>query len=187
MTIVSAIGSVVSSSYLDSATSHSAVFHSAVSHSMVAWEMAGSAAQSQKLMNAWGAEGKSLASFCLGFDFFLIAAYVTSIGLACLWARDGFEERGWPLAGLGLILSVAMVAAGLFDGIENYALLQQLLHGPDDSCAYVARVFAILKFGIVVPALIFSAIGSIAQEKPIVGLILGVITALVIRPVWTNF
>lgn len=182
MTIVSAIGSVVSSSYLDSATSHSAV-----SHSMVAWEMAGSAAQSQKLMNAWGAEGKSLASFCLGFDFFLIAAYVTSIGLACLWARDGFEERGWPLAGLGLILSVAMVAAGLFDGIENYALLQQLLHGPDDSCAYVARVFAILKFGIVVPALIFSAIGSIAQEKPIVGLILGVITALVIRPVWTNF
>lgn len=177
MTIASAIGSLVSSSYLDRATSHS----------MVAWEMAGSAAQSQKLMAAWGAEGKSLASFCLGFDFFLIAAYVTSISLACLWARDGFEERGWPLAGLGLILSIAMVAAGLFDGIENYALLQQLLHGPDDTCAYVARVFAILKFGIVVPALIFSALGSIAQEKPAIGLILGVITVLVMRPVWANF
>ena len=177
MTIASAIGVLVSSSYLDRATPHS----------IVAWELAGSAAQSQKLMNEWGAEGMRLAAFCLGFDFFFIAAYVTSIGLACLWARDGFEERGWPLAELGLILSVAMVAAGLFDGIENYALLQQLMHGPDDGWAYTARTFAVLKFGIAVLSLIFSALGSIAQEKPIVGLILGVITALVMRPVWANF
>ena len=176
MTIASAIGSMVSSAYLDRATSHS----------MVAWELAGSAIQSQKLLNGWGAEGMRLAGFCLGFDFFFLAAYVTSIGLACLWARDGFEERGWPLAGLGLILSFAMLAAGLFDGIENYALLQQLLHGADDGWAFTARIFAISKFGIVVLSLVFSALGSIAQEKPIVGLILGVITALILRPVWAN-
>ncbi len=153
-------------------------------HALVAWALSGSVQQSQKLMTAWGSEGLRSASFCLGFDFLFCVAYVTAISLACLWARDGFEENGWPLAGFGLILSIAVIAAGLFDLVENYSLLQQLLHGADDSWAYTARILALGKFFIVILALGFSALGALAQQKPVIGLILGVITALVARPVW---
>ncbi len=154
------------------------------SHAIIAWELAGSAAQSAKLMTAWGPDGLRLAGFCLGIDFLFIAAYVTAISLACLWARDGFEENGWPLAGMGLVLSIAMIAAGVFDSIENYALLQQLLHGADDSWAFIARMLALLKFFIVILSLAFSSLGAIAQRKAVFGLILGIITVLVARPVW---
>ena len=151
---------------------------------MIAWELAGSGAKTAKLMTVWGPEGLPLAGFCLGIDFLFIAAYVTAISLACLWARDGFEENGWPLAGMGLVLSIAMIAAGALDAIENYALLQQLLHGADDSWAFNARMLALTKFFIVILSLTFSTLGAIAQRKAVFGLILGTITFLVARPVW---
>ena len=154
------------------------------SNAIIAWELAGSGEQSGKLMTAWGAEGLRLAGFCLGIDFLFIAAYVTAISLACLWAKDGFEENGWPLAGMGLVLSIAMIAAGVFDSIENYALLQQLLHGADDSWAFTARMLALTKFFIVILSLAFASLGAIAQRKAVFGLILGIITVLVARPVW---
>ena len=175
LTFISAIFSMVSTSNLNKTTSNA----------MIAWELAGSGVQSEKLMTAWGPEGLRLAGFCLGIDFLFVATYVTSISLACLWARDGFEENGWPLAGMGLVLSIAMIAAGVFDLIENYALLQQLLHGADDSCAFTARMLALLKFFIVILSLAFSSLGAIAQRKAVLGLILAIITVLVARPVWT--
>ena len=175
LTFISAIISMVSTSNLEKITSHA----------IIAWELAGSGAQSGKLMTAWGPEGLRLAGFCLGIDFLFIAAYVTAISLACLWARDGFEENGWPLAGMGLVLSIAMIVAGVFDSIENYALLQQLLHGADDSWAFTARMLALAKFFIVILSLAFSSLGAIAQRKAVFGLILGIITVLVARPVWT--
>lgn len=153
-------------------------------HAIVAWEMAGSAARSQQLLNAWGADGQRLAGFLLGVDFLFIAAYSTSIALACLWAQDGFNEQGWPLAGLGGFLAFAVPVAGLFDSIENLSLLHQLLYGSSDGWALTARIFAIGKFVLILGGLGFSALGALANQRPLVGLVVGLIFALVARPFW---
>ena len=152
-------------------------------HAIVAWELAGSAARSQQLLNAWGTDGQRLAGFLLGLDFLFIAAYSTSIALACLWAQDGFNEQGWPLAGLGGFLAIGVPIGGLFDSIENISLLNQLLYGSSDGWALAARIFALSKFALILAGLAFFALGALANRRPVVGLIIGLITVMVARPV----
>ena len=173
LTVASAIVMMIYGSWLEKITPHA----------IVALELAGSATRTQQLFTAWGADGQRLAGFLLGFDFLFIAAYSTSIALACLWAQDGFNEQGWPLAGLGGFLAIAVPIGGLFDSIENISLLNQLLYGVSDGWALAARILALSKFVLVIAGMVFFALGALANRRPIVGLIVGLIAVMIARPV----
>jgi len=86
---------------------------------IVSFELAGKLSLAQEMVKSWGQLGQVYAGVNIGFDFVYIITYVIAIGLGCvIVARGGF------LSSVGVVLAWAMFAAGLFDCIENYNLIQ---------------------------------------------------------------
>ena len=107
------------------------------------------------MVKSWGQLGQVYAGLNLGFDFVFIPVYVICIGLGCV-----IVARGGSLASVGIILSWALFAAGLFDCIENYNLIQILLGFGQESNAMIAQWCAIPKFAIVGIGLAYFFIGG---------------------------
>lgn len=122
---------------------------------IISFEFAGTLAAAQAMVKSWGQLGQVYAGLNLGFDFVYILTYVICIGLGCvIVARGGF------LSPVGSILAWAMFAAGLFDCIENYFLIQILLGLGQESSAALAQWCAICKFAIVGAGLAYFFIGG---------------------------
>ncbi|MBI5302441.1 MAG: hypothetical protein HY868_09905 [Chloroflexi bacterium] len=123
---------------------------------IVSFEFAGKLSLAQAMVKSWGQVGQVYAGLNLGFDFVFIITYVICIGLGCvIVARGGF------LSSAGIILAWAMFAAGLFDCIENYNLIQILLGLGQESSATIAEWCAIIKFTIVGLGLAYFFIGGV--------------------------
>lgn len=111
---------------------------------ILSYEIAGTLSAAQAMVKSWGQLGQAYAGVNIGFDFVYIITYVIAIGLGCvIVARGGF------LSSVGVGLAWAMFAAGLFDCIENYNLIQILLGNGQEINAMLAQWCAILKFTIV--------------------------------------
>ncbi len=123
---------------------------------IISFEFAGTLATAQEMVKSWGQLGQVYAGLNLGFDFVYIITYVICIGLGCvIVARGGF------LSPVGSILAWVMFAAGLFDCIENYYLIQILLGFGQESSAALAQWCAIGKFAIVGAGLVYFFIGGV--------------------------
>ena len=122
---------------------------------VVSFELAGKLSLAQEMVKSWGALGQVYAGVNIGFDFVYIITYVIAIGLGCvIVARGGF------LTSVGNILAWAMFAAGLFDCIENYNLIQVLLGFGQETNAMLAQWCAMVKFTIVGLGLAYFFIGG---------------------------
>ena len=55
-----------------------------------------------------------------------------------------------------------MLPAGLFDAVENYGLIMQLLRGPSAFHAGLAYYFAVAKFALISLAIAHLLVGSFA-------------------------
>ncbi len=122
---------------------------------VVSFELAGTLSAAQAMVKSWGQLGQVYAGVNIGFDFVYIITYVIAIGLGCV-----IVARGGMLSSVGVALAWAMFAAGLFDCIENYNLLQILLGNGQEINAMLAQWCAILKFAIVGLGLAYFFIGG---------------------------
>lgn len=122
---------------------------------IVAFELAGNATRAQQIMNAWGDDGRRAARRSLQLDFGYMATYGTFAALLVDYAR---RRLGHPAA---VSLSVIPAVAG--DAVEGVALLNVLAGNNIDDNARRARRAAIIKFVVLVAALLYTAYACIRK------------------------
>lgn len=134
---------------------------SAAPYGIVSFEFAGNLATATLIVKDWGEPGRVLAGFHLGLDYLFLCLYPIFISLGCALAATHLRQTHKRLAYVGLVLSWAQIPAGLFDAIENWALLN-LLRG--SACTFLPRLAwwcAAVKFIIVISGLTFLVLISI--------------------------
>jgi hypothetical protein len=128
---------------------------------IVSFELAGNDTLSQEILRSWGPTGRIYAGLNLGLDYLFLFAYATAIGLACAMIGQKGALHPW-LRSLGISLSWALLLAGAFDAIENYALIRLLLGSTGGGWSIAARFAAIAKFSLVVLGILYVILAGLA-------------------------
>ena len=128
---------------------------------IVSFELAGSLAGTQAMLESWGPAGRVYAGLSLGTDYVFLLAYSSAIALGCVLAARSFSRRVSWLAALGPVLAWAVLGAALLDAVENWALIQVLLGTQQAVWPALARICAIPKFLIVGLGLLYVLLGAI--------------------------
>ncbi len=127
---------------------------------IIPFELAGTPERSRRIMDRWGAQGRSAAQLSLVLDYPFLVAY-TGFNLAGTAATTAaLRDRGASaLAGAGRAVAVGQIAAGACDAVENTALLG-VLAGVDERLPAVARAFARAKFALLTVGCLYAALGA---------------------------
>jgi len=132
---------------------------------IVSYELAGSAAVSQRILASWDARIRAYAGLNLGLDYLFIVSYVGAIGMGCSLLAVRIRQRARVLAWTGIVLAWGQLLAGALDALENVALLRLLVRAgtADGLSAWpaVARACAIPKFLIVVLSLLYLLVAGV--------------------------
>jgi hypothetical protein len=114
---------------------------------IIAFELAGNAERAQRIISAWGDDGRRAARLSLYLDF----GYMTTYGaLTALLVDHARRRLGHPAA---VCLAVVPAVAG--DAVEGVALLKVLAGNDIDVNARRARSAATIKFAALIGALIY--------------------------------
>jgi hypothetical protein len=130
-------------------------------YGIVSFELAGDVQKSTAMVASWEIGARSLAGFNLGLDYLYMVVYSTTIAMACLWSGELINRQGYPGARLGPPLAWGQWGAALFDALENAILLAILLGGVGGPWPMLARICALLKFGLIFIGLVYSFLGVI--------------------------
>jgi hypothetical protein len=128
---------------------------------IVAFELAGSTAQSTRILESWDENARSYAGFSLGFDFLFMVVYSTTIALACLWASSVLRRLGPSLADLGRWLAWGQWGAALLDAAENGALFVLLVGPVASPWPQVAWACATVKFALILVGLVYVGVATL--------------------------
>jgi len=122
---------------------------------IVSYELAGSAAESQRILASWDAGTRASAGLNLGLDYLFIVSYAAAIGMGCSLLAVSIRQRAGVLAWVGIVLAWGQLLAGALDALENAALLRLLLGAEPAAWPAVARACAIPKFLIVALGILY--------------------------------
>ncbi|NEZ67718.1 hypothetical protein D0962_34000 [Leptolyngbyaceae cyanobacterium CCMR0082] len=111
----------------------------------------------------WDASERLWAAFSLGLDFLYIVVYSTFFTLLCLRAAPKFQNSFWM--NLGYVLAWGQWFAAVFDGLENGSLLAILLGYEYALLALAAKLFASLKFALIIAAALYAAVGYLFRRE----------------------
>jgi hypothetical protein len=128
---------------------------------IVSYELAGTTAAAQGILDSWDAGAKVHAGFSLGLDYLYMPAYALTIGLACAWAAHVLGGRRRWLGSLGRVLAFGLGFAALLDAVENYALTTMLFSTAADPWPAVSRWCATGKFALIIVGLIYVLVGFV--------------------------
>jgi hypothetical protein len=127
---------------------------------VIGFELAGTPQRSRRIMDRWGADGRSAARLSLVLDYPFLVTYAGLQLAACASASDAFHRRGADrLAAAGRVIGPGQIAAGAFDAAENTALLG-ILAGRDGRLPAIARVCAQAKFALLAVGWAYVALGA---------------------------
>lgn len=137
--------------------------NSVAPNGIVSFELAGSVALAQAMLDSWDTRTRLYAAFGLGLDYLFMPSYALAIGLGCLRAA-GVLGRRWHRAGaVGRILAWGLLPAALLDGIENVALTRMLLAGAATApWPALAAICAAIKFALIALGLLYALAGALA-------------------------
>ncbi|MFZ2486779.1 MAG: hypothetical protein WAZ19_01550 [Anaerolineae bacterium] len=131
---------------------------------IVAYELAGTPAATQAILASWDVTARVAAGLSLGLDYLFIAAYASSIGLACALTSQRFAAHSW-LRHLGVALAWALLVAATCDMLENYALIRLLLGSASTSLPAVARLAALIKFTLVGLGMVYALLAGLLSRR----------------------
>ena len=136
----------------------------AAPYGIVSFELAGSAARADKILNSWDATARERAAFSLGLDFLFIPVYAGTVILGIHMAAEKIQGR---LSAWRSWLTVALILAGLLDIIENIALLTILFQSPVTPLPSIAALCALPKFVLIIIGVVYALTGTVftKQEK----------------------
>jgi hypothetical protein len=124
---------------------------------IIAFELAGNAERAQRIISAWGDDGRRAARRSLQLDFGYMATYGALTALLVDHAR---RRLGHP-AGVWLGVVPAVAA----DAVEGVALLNVLAGNAIDANARRARSAAIAKFVVLAGSLLYTGGAYLPRRK----------------------
>ena len=140
---------------------------------IVPFEVAGSQARANEIMDEWGGEGQDAARESLWIDFGFLAAYGTFLTLAIAAVRDRARRRGLRrLSAFGAFIAAFGAIGAGFDALENICLLLTL-GGAGSAFPFLAATFAYAKFfftGVAAAYLVVGVPTSLFWRAPATGL-----------------
>jgi len=128
---------------------------------IVSYELAGTTAAAQSILDSWDVNAKVHAGFSLGLDYLYMPVYALTIGLACVWAARVLGSWKRWLGSLGRVLAFGLGLAALLDATENFALTTMLFSAAADPWPAVARWCATGKFALIIAGLVYVLAGFI--------------------------
>lgn len=132
---------------------------------IISFELAGSESQAKAIVESWNNYSRDVALFSLGLDYLFLFTYSLGLSFFCyLLATKNFSINN-SFYKLGIMISWVVLLTGVFDGLENYALLQILLFANYTFWPILAKYFAIAKFTLLALSLFYIIIGVIAKLK----------------------
>lgn len=123
-----------------------ALVTAAAPNGIISFELARTAARSAAILDSWSDYARSIAMLIQGVDYLYLLVYPAWFSCAC--GQLGSQLGGRWLR-LGTAISWLVLLAIPLDAVENYALIQQLLHGPSGIDAALAFWCAVPKFALV--------------------------------------
>ncbi len=126
---------------------------------IVSFELAGSLSAAKQIIGSWDIVATSYAGLNLGIDYLFLIIYSATIALACFMLASGLKPQSrWQK--IGYILVTAQWLAALADMIENYGLIRLFLGSNESLWAGLAYYAAIIKFVLIILALIYLLLTS---------------------------
>jgi len=119
--------------------------------------------KAQEVLGDYGTDGRSAARTSLWLDYPYLVSYALFLALACVAISERARRLGrrrW--AAVGIALAWAGLLAGVFDAVENAALLRVLAGHPEQPYPAVAYFCAVPKFVLSAAALLYAVAGLLA-------------------------
>jgi hypothetical protein len=110
-----------------------------------------------------GERGRILAAFQLGLDYLFIVTYTLALSLGCIVAMDWWRRGPKGMAAVGPIVAWLTMIAGLFDAVENFALMRGLAGAEGSWWPQVAWWCAAVKFGLLILTLVYFVGGGVVR------------------------
>jgi hypothetical protein len=118
---------------------------------IVSFELAGQVESAQAMINSWDADARLFAAFGLGFDYLFMPAYALALSLGLLLAINDRKNRYGAFAAW---MGWGVLAATLFDAVENYALWRELIGPVVVPFPQIAAFCATVKFILLISGLV---------------------------------
>ncbi len=129
---------------------------------IVSFELAGTPAKAESIIQSWDARAKCFSAFGLGLDYLFMPAYALTLSLGVLMA---LRKHDGAFSLLGVYLGWGALLAALFDAVENFALWQLLNGRAFASAPRVAASAATIKFTLILLGLAFALIGWLLPKR----------------------
>ena len=131
--------------------------HQKVPLGIVSFELAGEESKAREIADFWASRKLTdKAKKSIYWDFGFLLAYGLCLSFICFLA-----STSWPSPSLGFclgtVLSLTFILAGIFDAVENLAMLRMISAGQDSMGIFplLARWCAIPKFGLIIMGLAY--------------------------------
>lgn len=118
------------------------------SYDIIAFELAHTPGRAAEIVETWGRDGIAAARLQTYLDFGFLMLYSNAIALGVISIMSAAADRSF-IPGLGRALAYGQWVAGLFDAVENLALLQILNGDVGSPWPQIAYYFATIKFALV--------------------------------------
>ena len=134
----------------------------AAPNGIVSFELAGTPAAAQTMVDSWDARARQFAAFGLGLDYLFMPVYALALSLGILLAAG--RHTDW-FAPLGAWLGWGALAAPLFDATENFSLWKFLLGHVAVFWPRLAAVCATMKFTLLLLGLAYALLGWLWPKR----------------------
>ncbi|NQT61731.1 MAG: hypothetical protein HQ556_02125 [Candidatus Marinimicrobia bacterium] len=122
---------------------------------IVTFELVGTLAGSQSIVESWQGSAMTWAGINMGLDFLFLFLYGLTIALVCLILADRMPEKFQSLKTLGRWLAVGVLIAAGLDVVENISLILLLTGSENEFLPPLARWMSLPKFGLVLLSLLY--------------------------------
>ena len=116
---------------------------------ILSFEFARSINTSNQIIQSWDITARINAAFSLGFDFLFLLSYAIFFSTTCYLIAVKYYDKIKIFYAIGLIFTWLLIFAGIFDAIENIALIKLLLGSANTIYPSIAYYFAIIGVGLV--------------------------------------
>ena len=134
----------------------------AAPNGIVSYELAGTPAAAQSILDSWDARARLFAAFGLGLDYLFMPAYALALSLGILFAAG---RHAGAFAKLGAWMGWGALMAALFDAAENFALFTLLLDNLFSPWPEIAYWCASAKFGLLLLGMSYALIGWLRPKR----------------------
>ena len=130
---------------------------------IITFELIGTLAGSQSVVDSWQGPAMIWAGINMGLDFLFLFLYGVTISLGCLILADRMPKNPQILKTLGRWLALGVLIAAGLDVVENISLILLLTGSENEVLPVLARWCAIPKFGLVLLSLLYIVGGGVRE------------------------